>query len=85
MQATRKALREVFRADLPDAHFGLGIVIVASVVVGLLVEPAAGALVAGAFAFLFLVTLVVMFLRSIRGMDTARRAYLFTFGWAGWV
>ncbi|MFF2522725.1 hypothetical protein [Streptomyces liangshanensis] len=81
----RKALREVIRADLPAAHFGLGIVIVASVIVGLLVGPVAGALVAGAFAALFLVALVVMFIRGIRGPDAVRRAYLFTFGWANWV
>ena len=84
-RATRKALREVFRVDLPDAHSGPGIVIAASVVVGLLLGPAAGALVAGAFAFLLLATLAVMFLRRIRGVDATRRAYLFASGWAGWV
>jgi hypothetical protein len=81
----RKALREVIRADLPTAHLGLGIVIIASVIVGLFAGPAVGALVAGAFASLFLVALAVMFLRGIRGLDAGRRAYLFTFGWANWV
>ncbi|MCH5674605.1 hypothetical protein [Streptomyces gilvus] len=85
MRSVRKALREAIRADLPAAHFGLGIVIVASVFVGLLVGPVAGVLVAGAFAALFLVALVVMFIRGLRGLDTGRRAYLFTFGWANWV
>ncbi|MER5207584.1 hypothetical protein [Streptomyces sp. NPDC002825] len=85
MQSVRKTLREVVRADLPAAHFGLGVVIVASVIVGLLVEPAAGALVVGTFAALFFVALVVMFIRGIRGLDAGRRAYLFTFGWANWV
>ncbi|MDI2128759.1 hypothetical protein [Yinghuangia seranimata] len=85
MRATRKALREVVRADLPTAHFGLGIVFVASAAVGYFAGPAAGALVAGAFGALFFGALVVMFLRGIRGMDAARRAYLFTFGWANWV
>ncbi|KAB1140465.1 hypothetical protein F7R91_35795 [Streptomyces luteolifulvus] len=85
MRSVRKALREAIRADLPAAHFGLGIVIVACVIVGLLVGPVAGALVAGAFAALFLVALVVMFVRGIRGADARRRAYLFTFGWANWV
>lgn len=85
MRLVRKALREVIRADLPAAHFGLGIVIVASLIVGLLVGPVAGALVAGAFAALFLAALVVMFVRGIRGLDAGRRAYLFIFGWANWV
>ncbi|MGY6021629.1 hypothetical protein [Streptomyces spinosirectus] len=85
MRATRKALREVVRADLPAAHFGLGIVVVASVVVGCFAAPVVGALVVGAFAALFLVALAVMFLRGSRGLDARRRAYLFTFGWANWI
>ncbi|MFI8421133.1 hypothetical protein [Streptomyces sp. NPDC085479] len=85
MRASRRALREMVRADLPTAHFGLGIVIVASVVVGLFAGPIVGALMAGSFAALFLVALVVMFLRGMRGLDAGRRAYLFTFGWANWV
>ncbi|MFE0654484.1 hypothetical protein ACFVZH_38745 [Streptomyces sp. NPDC059534] len=85
MRAERKALREVIRADLPAAHFGLGIVIVASAVVGLFAGPIAGAVVAGSFAALFLVALVFMLLRGIRGLEAARRTYLFTFGWANWV
>ncbi|MFB6841904.1 hypothetical protein [Streptomyces sp. NPDC056361] len=57
----------------------------ASVVVGLFAGPIAGSLVAGSFAALFLVALVFMLLRGIRGLDAARRAYLFAFGWANWV
>ncbi|MGC0417751.1 hypothetical protein [Embleya sp. AB8] len=85
MQMSREAVREVFRADLPDAHLGLGIVIVTSVIVGFVAQPVIGALVGGAFAALFLVTLGVMFLRGIRGVDALRRTYLFTFGWSQWV
>ncbi|MEV7185396.1 hypothetical protein [Kitasatospora sp. NPDC093102] len=85
LRAERKALREAIRADLPAAHFGLGIVIVASAVVGLFAGPIAGALVAGAFAALFLAALTVMLLLGIRGLDAGRRAYLFAFGWANWV
>lgn len=85
VRESRKALREAIRADLTAAHFGLGIVIVASVTLGLFAGPIAGALVAGAFAALFLVALVVMRLRGIRGLDALGRAYLFTFGWANWV
>lgn len=82
LRMARKQVRDALRADLPAAHFGLGIVIVASVI-SLDAGPV-GALVGGAFATLFLVTLGVMFLRGIRGADALRRSYLFTFGWANW-
>lgn len=85
MRASRKALREAIRADLPAAHFGLGIVALACVVVGLFVGPVAGILVAGSLAALFLVALAVVIFRGIRGLEASRRAYLFTFGWANWV
>jgi hypothetical protein len=85
MRATRKALREVIRADPPAAHFGLGIVVVASGSVGYFSTPVAGALIAGAFTALFIAALAVMFLRGIRGADVWRRAYLFAFGWANWI
>lgn len=85
MRAARGAVREVFRADLPAANFGLGIVIVVSVVVGFAARAAVGAGIGGAFAVLFLATLLVMVLRGLRGEDALRRAYLFTFGWANWI
>ncbi|MFI5800164.1 hypothetical protein [Streptomyces sp. NPDC051677] len=84
MRAMRGELREVFRADPFDAHLGLGIVVFASVLVGLIAGPVAGALVSGAFAALFLATLPVMRLRGIRGREAGRRAYFFTFGWGQW-
>ncbi|MEW1700939.1 hypothetical protein ACIQCR_19350 [Streptomyces sp. NPDC093249] len=73
------------RADLPAADFGLGIVAVASVVLGLFEGPSSEALVAGSFAALFLVALVVVLLRGIRGLYAGRRTYLFTFGWPKWL
>ncbi|SCF82469.1 hypothetical protein GA0115254_11831 [Streptomyces sp. Ncost-T10-10d] len=85
IRAVRRDLREAARADLPAAHFGLGTVVVVSTVVGRLAGPVAGALVAGAFAALFLVTLAVMRLRGARGREATRRAYLFSFGWANWI
>ncbi|MEU3985681.1 hypothetical protein AB0F77_37405 [Streptomyces sp. NPDC026672] len=72
----------MLRADLPAANFGLGIVIVVSVVTGFAAGAVVGAGIGGAFALLFLATLLVMFLR---GEDALRRAYLFTFGWANWI
>ncbi|MER6442309.1 hypothetical protein ABT275_39165 [Streptomyces sp. NPDC001185] len=85
MRAARRALREVVRADLPAAHFGLGIVAIATVLVSLGAGPAGGALVAGVFGLLFAGALAAMFLRDVRGPEALRRAYLFTFGWANWI
>ncbi|MEU3244378.1 MULTISPECIES: hypothetical protein [unclassified Streptomyces] len=85
MRAERKALREVIGADLPAAHLGLGIVVIATVLVSLGAGPAGGALVAGVFGLLFVGALAAMFLRGVRGLEAGRRACLFTFGWANWV
>ena len=85
MRVSRRQVRELLRADLPAAHFGLGIVIVASVVAGLAAGAAVGVGIGGAFAVLFLVTLAVTFLRGVRGADALQRAYLFAFGWANWI
>ncbi|MFE2531528.1 hypothetical protein [Streptomyces sp. NPDC059371] len=85
MRTTRAALREAARADMPAAHFGVAVVIAASVVLGLFAGPVAGSLVVGVFGALFLMTLAVMFVRGIRGVDACWRSYLFTFGWANWI
>ncbi|NUP14845.1 MAG: hypothetical protein HOZ81_01820 [Streptomyces sp.] len=84
MKTARGALREVFRADLPAANFGLVMVMV-SVIAGVAAGPAVGAGIGGAFAVLFLATLLVMFLRGVRGEDALQRAYLSTFGWVNWI
>ncbi|GAA0618105.1 hypothetical protein [Streptomyces crystallinus] len=85
MRAMRAASRDFFRADMPAAHCGVAMVVVASVLVGCFAGPVAGCLVAAGFAVLFLLALAVMFLRGIRGVDAWRRSYLFTFGWANWI
>ncbi|MGW1779431.1 hypothetical protein ACWCQQ_09855 [Streptomyces sp. NPDC002143] len=84
LRAQRGSLRDLFRADLPDAHIGLGIVVLVGVLVGLFASPVAGALVFGPFTALFLATLLVMRLQGVRGQEAGRRAYLFTFGWGQW-
>lgn len=85
MRAVRAALKEVLRADTVDAHVGLTVVVVATVVVGCFAGPAAGSAVAGAFAGLFLVALAVGLLAGRRGADAWRRAYRFSFGWGRWI
>ncbi|WP_331771040.1 hypothetical protein OG948_46280 (plasmid) [Embleya sp. NBC_00888] len=84
MRASRGALREVFRADTRDAHFGLGLVLVAGVVAAFVGGLVVGALVVAAFATLFVLTLTAVLVRGIRGSEAGRRAYRFTFGWSQW-
>lgn len=85
MRASRAAIREVFRVELPIAHVGLMLVVVASVFVSVVWSPGTGVIIAGAFAALFVVALVVALLAGKRGWGAARAAYKFTFGWANWI
>ncbi|MFF1490444.1 hypothetical protein ACIGZH_38365 [Streptomyces sp. NPDC058319] len=85
MRASRAAVRTLFRVEMPVAHMGLVIVIIATVFVGAVWSPGAGATVAGDFAGLFAVALGVALLVGGRGRDAVRAAYKFTFGWADWI
>ncbi|MFC8710024.1 hypothetical protein ACFUCQ_08805 [Streptomyces sp. NPDC057197] len=85
MRASRAAVRTLFRVEMPVAHVGLVIVIIATVFVGAVWSPGAGATVAGVFAGLFAVALGVALLVGGRGRDAVRAAYKFTFGWADWI
>jgi hypothetical protein len=85
MQASRGALRELFRVEMPVAHLGLATAIIATIVVAVVWSPRTGAIIAGAFAGLFVIALVVALLAGGRGWDAARAAYKFTFGWADWI
>ncbi|MGI5250811.1 hypothetical protein [Actinacidiphila glaucinigra] len=85
MQASQEAMRNLFRVEMPVAHVGLAIAAIASVVVGAAWSPRTGAIVAGAFAALFVVALAVALLAGSRGWNAARAAYKFTFGWADWI
>ncbi|WP_245235315.1 hypothetical protein [Streptomyces violaceorubidus] len=85
MRASQGAMRNFFRVELPVAHAGLAIVIIAGVFVGVVWSPRAGGIIGGAFAALFVVALCVAFLAGRRGRDAVRAAYKFTFGWADWI
>ncbi|GAA4843174.1 hypothetical protein [Kitasatospora terrestris] len=67
--------------DVQDAHLGLGLVLLASVLVGVFAGPATAALVLAPFGALFLVVLAVQRLRGRRVAVAARSAYLAAFGW----
>ncbi|WP_371629151.1 hypothetical protein OG892_12470 [Streptomyces sp. NBC_00341] len=85
MNASRAAMWELFRVELSVAHMGLALVVMASVLVSVVWSPPAGALIAGGFAALFVVALVVFLLLGRRRWGAVRAAYKFVFGWANWV
>jgi hypothetical protein len=85
LRASRAAVREVFRVELPIAHMGLALVALASVLAGVVWSAKAGLIIAGVFAALFVVALAGALLAGRRGRDAARAAYRFTFGWADWI
>ncbi|MFD8420201.1 hypothetical protein [Streptomyces sp. NPDC059466] len=85
VQASRRAVRELLRVEMPVAHLGLAIAITASVFVSVAWSPRTGAIISAAFAALFVVALAVTLLAGGRGWGAARAAYKFTFGWANWI
>ncbi|MFF5004442.1 hypothetical protein ACFY3G_16555 [Streptomyces phaeochromogenes] len=85
MQASRRSMRNLLRVDLPIAHMGLAITIIASVFVGVVWSPRTGVIISGAFAALFVAALAVALLAGSRGRNAVRAAYKFTFGWADWI
>lgn len=85
VRASHSAMRNLFRVELPVAHWGLVIVVIASVFVGVVWSPRTGAIIGGAFAALFVAALCGALPAGSRGRDAVRAAYKFTFGWANWV
>lgn len=85
MRASRGAIRELFRVELPIAHLGLMLVAVATAFVSVVWSPKTGVIIAVGFAALFAVARAVALLSGRRGWGAARAAYKFTFGWADWI
>ncbi|MFE7334860.1 hypothetical protein [Streptomyces griseus] len=85
MQEERHSVREALRSDLPAAHLGLGVTVIALIVVASFSGPRWTMIVAGAFAAWFLLALAVIHIGSGRGWDAVRRAYIATFGWGNWI
>ncbi|WP_438289555.1 hypothetical protein [Streptomyces sp. HUAS TT7] len=75
---------EALREELPLAHIGLTVVVIASFIVGAFASLLYGALVAGVFAALFLGALGIQCLAGF-DRESLLRAYLVTFGWANWL
>ncbi|MFF4658931.1 hypothetical protein [Streptomyces sp. NPDC001381] len=85
MQEERHPVREALRSDLPAAHMGLGVTVIALIVIASFSGARWTLIVAGAFAAWFLLALAVIHIGSGRGWDAVRRAYIATFGWGNWI
>ncbi|MFF1874585.1 hypothetical protein [Kitasatospora herbaricolor] len=84
IREARGAARQVLRADLGDAHLGVGLTALVAVAVGYFRGLRSGAVVPAVFLALFCVLLAGRFAAGARGRDLVRRSYLLTFGWAQW-
>ncbi|ALV50989.1 hypothetical protein [Streptomyces althioticus] len=83
--AARRSAREALRADLPAAHLGLAVTVIACLLVGAAWSPAAAWAVAGAFAALFTIVLTTRLVTGKGIRSAVRTAYTATFGWADWI
>ncbi|MEV7526434.1 hypothetical protein [Streptomyces sp. NPDC091371] len=81
----RQAVRGALRTDLPAAHLGLAVTIIALLVVASFAGIRWTLIIFAAFTTWFLIALAVIHLGSGRGWDAVRRAYIATFGWGNWI
>ncbi|WP_351237393.1 hypothetical protein [Streptomyces sp. NPDC002133] len=85
IRAERRSVREALRSDLPAARRGLGVTVIALVVVAGFAGARWTLIVAGALTAWFVLALAVMRIGSARGRDAVRRACIATFGWGNWI
>lgn len=85
MRESRRSARDFFRTDMPAAHLGAAVTVLACVLVGVAWSPATAVIVAAVFATLFVVALTAGLLTGRRGRNAVRAAYKVTFGWTSWV
>ncbi|CAM5242175.1 hypothetical protein SCALM49S_07535 [Streptomyces californicus] len=85
MRAERRSVRDALRSDLPAAHVGLGVTVVALIVVASFSGPRWTLIITGVFAGWLILAATVIRIGSSRGWDAIRRAYIATFGWGNWI
>ncbi|WP_406738335.1 hypothetical protein OG365_20735 [Streptomyces sp. NBC_00853] len=85
IKEARRSMREALRADLSAAHWGLGVTVVALIVVASSAGLGWTLIVAASFTAWFVLALAVIHLGGGRGGDAVRRAYIATFGWGNWI
>ncbi|MFJ6517606.1 hypothetical protein ACIQJ4_04955 [Streptomyces filamentosus] len=78
-------MREMFRVSIGGAHVGFVMTVFAVFLFAAIGGPAWALIVGGAVALCFTIALVTAVRGGRRGWAAAKRAYLWTFGWAGWL
>ncbi|MFF6842152.1 hypothetical protein ACFY8X_25685 [Streptomyces tanashiensis] len=81
----REVVRRLFRVTIGGAHAGLAITVCVVALVAAVGNAAWALIVGGAVAFWFTVALAGVARGGRRGQAAVTRAYLLTFGWAGWL
>ncbi|MFH8717520.1 hypothetical protein [Streptomyces zaomyceticus] len=78
-------MREMFRVSIGGAHAGLVIMVFIVVLFAAIGGTVWALIVGGAVALWFTLALISVVGGSRRGWAAVKRAYLLTFGWAGWL
>ncbi|MCX5409852.1 hypothetical protein OHA37_39160 [Streptomyces sp. NBC_00335] len=81
----RRVVREALRTSRGGAHFGLVLTVLALGAVGYFEGPKWPLIIGGVFAVWFALAFVIVRQRGGRGWRAIERAYIATFGWAGWL
>ncbi|AEN13342.1 MULTISPECIES: hypothetical protein [unclassified Streptomyces] len=81
----RRVMREMFRVSVGGAHAGLVITVFIVVLFAAIGGTVWALIVGGAVAFWFTVALFAVVGGGRRGWAAVKRAYLVSFGWAGWL
>ncbi|MFD9242722.1 hypothetical protein ACFV0D_12480 [Streptomyces sp. NPDC059556] len=81
----RRVMRETFRVTIGGAHTGLAATVVVVALFAAVGGTAWALAVGGAVALCFVVALTAAVGGGRRGRAAVTRAYLLTFGWAGWL
>ncbi|MEV7579027.1 hypothetical protein [Streptomyces erythrochromogenes] len=78
-------MRDMFRVSIGGAHAGLAITVFIVALFAIIGGTVWALIVGGAVAFWFAVALIAVASGGRRGWAAVKRAYLLTFGWAGWL
>lgn len=81
----RRVVREMFRVSIGGARAGFVITVFIVVLFAAIGGTAWALIVGGAVAFWFAAALIAVAGGGRRGWAAVKRAYLLTFGWAGWL
>ncbi|WP_326682830.1 hypothetical protein [Streptomyces sp. NBC_01237] len=80
-----RVMREMFRVRIGGAHAGLVTAVFIVVLFAAIGGTVWALIVGGAVAFWFTIALIAVVGGGRRGWAAVKRAYVLTFGWAGWL